>query len=172
MHARFASPITGRFLSIDPVLEPALAKRMPQRWNRYLNALGNPQGNVDPDGRSPLAIGVLAVAERAAIGAAVGITIRLAINAGIKQTVMPSYPLSRGLVGSAFAGAITGGISAEGMAGKLVANVIGAAGGVALNGLNEGKSPDQIASDMKVAVGIGLLGGVGDTTLSARIAIG
>jgi uncharacterized protein RhaS with RHS repeats len=55
MHARYRSPLTGRFLSTDPVLgTPAL----PQSWNRYAYTLGNPLRLVDPDGRSALKRGI------------------------------------------------------------------------------------------------------------------
>ena len=47
MHARYYNPISGRFLTVDPAdADP----RMPQSWNRYLYALGNPINLIDPDG--------------------------------------------------------------------------------------------------------------------------
>jgi RHS repeat-associated protein len=49
MHARFCSPLTGRFLSVDP--EIAYRAGPPQAWNRYHYARGNPLLYVDPDGR-------------------------------------------------------------------------------------------------------------------------
>ena len=57
MHARYCSPMAGRFLSVDP-------KRMGkpvagQSWNRYAYTEGNPLKYVDPDGRQPTS-GVLA----------------------------------------------------------------------------------------------------------------
>ena len=48
MHARFRSPLTGRFLSTDPVLG---TPKLPQSWNRYAYVSGNPLRKVDPDGR-------------------------------------------------------------------------------------------------------------------------
>ncbi len=48
MHARFFSPITGRFLSIDPA--DSARRSQPQSWNRYTYALGNPIRYFDPDG--------------------------------------------------------------------------------------------------------------------------
>ncbi|HVF58782.1 MAG TPA: RHS repeat-associated core domain-containing protein [Thermoanaerobaculia bacterium] len=50
MHARFCSPLTGRFLSVDPVLNIKRAMKRPQNWNRYAYALGNPMKYVDPAG--------------------------------------------------------------------------------------------------------------------------
>ena len=47
MHARHFSPLTGRFLSTDRV--PG-RPGVPQSWNRYAYALGNPVKYVDPDG--------------------------------------------------------------------------------------------------------------------------
>jgi RHS repeat-associated protein len=51
MHARFCSPLTGRFSSVDPVLDFKLAKVSPQTWNRYTYARDNPQRFTDPTGR-------------------------------------------------------------------------------------------------------------------------
>jgi hypothetical protein len=49
MHARHCSPITGRFLSVDPVdsAKPAA----PQTWNKFAYAANNPMKFVDPDGK-------------------------------------------------------------------------------------------------------------------------
>jgi RHS repeat-associated protein len=47
MHARFYGPMTGRFLSVDPIgANPWLA----QSWNRYAYVLGNPVNYIDPYG--------------------------------------------------------------------------------------------------------------------------
>ena len=48
MHARYYSPVVGRFLSIDPV--GGLSEN-PQSWNRYAYVLGNPITLNDPTGR-------------------------------------------------------------------------------------------------------------------------
>lgn len=50
MHARFCSPVTGRFLSVDPKARRRAAQHA-QLWNRYSVARGNPMKHVDPDGR-------------------------------------------------------------------------------------------------------------------------
>jgi len=48
MHARYYSPVMGRFLSVDPVLgDPG----EPQSWNRYTYVANNPLRYIDPDGR-------------------------------------------------------------------------------------------------------------------------
>ena len=49
MHARYYVPMTGRFLSVDPVLGNA---DEPQSWNRYAYAGNDPVNHVDPTGRS------------------------------------------------------------------------------------------------------------------------
>ena len=51
MHARFYSPILGRFLSVDPHLDDQKNMSTPQRWNRYGYVTNNPLLYVDPDGR-------------------------------------------------------------------------------------------------------------------------
>jgi len=50
MHARYANPITGRFLSVDPVLQIRRSMRRPQLWNRYSYSIGNPIKYTDPSG--------------------------------------------------------------------------------------------------------------------------
>ncbi len=49
MHARHCSPLTGRFLSLDPTLE-SVSPFVPQSWNRYSYVQGNPLLYVDPTG--------------------------------------------------------------------------------------------------------------------------
>jgi len=50
LHARFRSPLTGRFLSVDPVLSLKRAMKRPQAWNRYAYVVGNPLKYIDPTG--------------------------------------------------------------------------------------------------------------------------
>jgi RHS repeat-associated protein len=50
MHARFCSPLTGRFLSVDRSKGSPDPAR-PQSWNRYSYSLNNPLKYVDPDGQ-------------------------------------------------------------------------------------------------------------------------
>ena len=52
--ARYYASRTGRFTTVDPVLDQQKALLDPQRWNRYAYALNNPLRNVDPDGRDPV----------------------------------------------------------------------------------------------------------------------
>jgi RHS repeat-associated protein len=51
MHARFRSPMTGRFLSVDPSTK-GWNPKVPQTWNRYSYSRGNPLVYVDPDGEA------------------------------------------------------------------------------------------------------------------------
>jgi RHS repeat-associated protein len=51
MHARHESPVTGRFLSVDPLITDS-ARSSPQRWNRYSYVVNNPAKNVDPRGET------------------------------------------------------------------------------------------------------------------------
>ncbi len=50
MHARYCSPVTGRFLSTDPV--KSSTRGLPQSWNQYSYALNNPQKFVDRGGET------------------------------------------------------------------------------------------------------------------------
>ena len=50
--ARYYASQTGRFTTVDPVLELDKALVDPQRWNRYTYVRNNPLRYVDPDGRA------------------------------------------------------------------------------------------------------------------------
>jgi RHS repeat-associated protein len=49
MHARYYSPLVGRFLSVDPMLNSAILRR-PQSWNRYSYGWNTPVLLTDPTG--------------------------------------------------------------------------------------------------------------------------
>ncbi len=51
--ARYHLPVTGRFTTVDPVLNVEAAMTDPQRWNRYAYSVNRPFVMVDPDGRDP-----------------------------------------------------------------------------------------------------------------------
>jgi RHS repeat-associated protein len=50
--ARYYASQTGRFTTVDPVVEIDKALVDPQRWNRYVYVRNNPLRYVDPDGRA------------------------------------------------------------------------------------------------------------------------
>lgn len=54
--ARYYASQTGRFTSVDPVLNMEAALTDPQRWNRYTYTLNNSLKFTDPDGRNPLLV--------------------------------------------------------------------------------------------------------------------
>jgi len=49
--ARYYDSISGRFTTVDPLLNIQTAIRDPQQWNRYAYVLNNPVRYTDPDGR-------------------------------------------------------------------------------------------------------------------------
>jgi RHS repeat-associated protein len=57
--ARYYRDVSGRFTTVDPVLNVEAALADPQRWNRYGYALNNPTRVVDPDGKEPVTIGLI-----------------------------------------------------------------------------------------------------------------
>ena len=52
--ARYYASRTGRFTTVDPLMNTSAALTDPQRWNRYTYSLNNPFRFVDPDGRDPV----------------------------------------------------------------------------------------------------------------------
>ncbi len=78
MHARHCSPVTGRFLSVDPASSSG-RRAMPQSWNRYSYAAGNPLKYLDPDGREI----VLGVGSPAAILEATRLSVRPSLRGAI-----------------------------------------------------------------------------------------
>jgi RHS repeat-associated protein len=50
MHARYYNPNVARFLSVDPGRD--VDPKVPQAWNMYAYARGNPVKFVDPDGKA------------------------------------------------------------------------------------------------------------------------
>jgi len=57
MHARYYLPYTGRFLSVDPVMDFERHLHKPQGWNRYSYVENNPINNTDPTGRCTVTSG-------------------------------------------------------------------------------------------------------------------
>jgi RHS repeat-associated protein len=57
MHARHESPVTGRFLSVDPEVNLEETLRLPQKWNRYSYARENPLKFNDPTGNEENTVG-------------------------------------------------------------------------------------------------------------------
>src|SRR5258708_34896131 len=50
MHARYYDSRRGRFLSVDPAIDPRRNLQAPQRWNRYTYASDSPLKLFDPTG--------------------------------------------------------------------------------------------------------------------------
>jgi len=51
MHARYYGTVSGRFLSVDPVIDVKKSVGNSQTWNRYAYVSNNPINKNDPDGR-------------------------------------------------------------------------------------------------------------------------
>ncbi len=102
MHARHCSPVTGRFGSVDKADVLSLQRgdeeerkrfhqylEMPQSWNRYAYAHGNPLKYIDPDGESAelaIAGGLFGGSEAAAGGgilAGTAAPLVIAVGAGV-----------------------------------------------------------------------------------------
>ncbi|HEV7668085.1 MAG TPA: RHS repeat-associated core domain-containing protein [Thermoanaerobaculia bacterium] len=97
MHARFCSPITGRFTGVDPG-DSALRFR-PQSWNRYAYGLGNPLRYNDPNGEE--------VREGAEAGVVVNNStevVWIAADVGDKDGKIAVIPLKPGESSSTFFG--------------------------------------------------------------------
>ncbi|NJL28790.1 MAG: hypothetical protein HC897_13305 [Thermoanaerobaculia bacterium] len=96
MHARYCSPQLARFMSVDPARASA-EQKLPQSWNRYAYARGNPVKFTDPDGRyveSPIDLAVLAVdigiaAYETATAGSISPTTTAAISADLPTLSLP-----------------------------------------------------------------------------------
>lgn len=153
--ARYNSSNLGRFSSPDPFdavstdltlyqFNRFLAQ--PQNWNKYTYCLNNPFRYVDMDGRHPVAALLLALAARAATGAAIGAVVVGGIELMTQMIMGGDINWDRvrnAAIAGAIGGAITGGASAipmatfRGLAGKLaVAGVSNGVEGVVQRGLN------------------------------------
>ncbi|GMU66392.1 MAG: hypothetical protein AMXMBFR36_26660 [Acidobacteriota bacterium] len=173
MHARFQSPILGRFTSTDPSRRSVRVK-IPQSFNRYTYALSNPMRLVDPNGREPLTVTatVLAVAQRVAVGAAVGVGVRLLINEGIRATVKPDYPRSTGLVGAAVSGGVSGGAAPTTFGATLIVTSLGSGAGRLVDDLVNGVPVQKALENSVDALKTGLVGGLVQNAAVSRLAIG
>ena len=93
MHARYRSPLTGRFLSTDAVLGNP---KRPQSWNRYAYTVGNPLRFTDPDGNTFLHFlrakwGLAASNAEASIGPVVGGAADFTPVLGDGKTIYDAY---------------------------------------------------------------------------------
>ncbi|HEX7153567.1 MAG TPA: RHS repeat-associated core domain-containing protein, partial [Thermoanaerobaculia bacterium] len=95
MHARFYSPASGRFLSVDPGEDWDMSK--PQSWNMYAYVRNNPINARDPDGRAidvvidagSAAWGIGVMWKKALSGEPVTWTDNLAVAADLGAAVIP-----------------------------------------------------------------------------------
>lgn len=85
--ARYYASQTGRFTTVDPLLDIEQALVDPQRWNRYAYALNNPLKFTDPDGRNPVLIKLLELAQRAASSPAAQRAQQAIVNQGSRAWV-------------------------------------------------------------------------------------
>ena len=98
--ARFYDPLTGRFLSPDPLRLTEVELTEPQRFNPYAYALNNPLRYTDPSGFTPLPSleDATAILERWAKSADLSQTTReLAADLASKATTSPTSTRQRAL---------------------------------------------------------------------------
>ncbi len=99
--ARYYASRTGRFTTVDPVLDIEQALVDPQRWNRYTYVRNNPFRYVDPDGRAietlwdvfNIGTGLVSLGANIAAGNVGGAALDVAglmVDAG--ATVVPGVP--------------------------------------------------------------------------------
>lgn len=94
--ARYYHASSGRFTTVDPIVETERSLPDPQRWNRYAYALNGPMRYGDPDGRSATLLGAI-------IGAAVGATRAAVQGASIRD-------IGAAAAGGAVSGAVVGSV--------------------------------------------------------------
>jgi RHS repeat-associated protein len=130
--ARYYRNVVGRFTTVDPVTDQALAVNEPQRWNRYAYAMNRPLSVTDPDGRCPLCV-------MAGAGAAVygGWQVYQNVsqgrpwseNVGIKATEGALVGLTMGLAAPVVSGAAVGCVLSPACQAAATDLLEGAAGG-------------------------------------------
>ncbi|MFB9374487.1 RHS repeat-associated core domain-containing protein [Algimonas porphyrae] len=108
MQARHYSPVSARFLSVDPVT--FMETGMPGMFNRYGYTLGDPINMWDPDGKSPLrdhyystGSGTLPSGMKSTGSSATGSVIgdaKIAIGAAIIFADIATLPSGEGVLGS------------------------------------------------------------------------
>jgi len=100
MHARYCSPLLGRFLSVDPGRgsEPT----RPQSWNRYTYTQSNPLKYVDPDGEAV----ITATAVTAVIVVGVVATVAV-VHHTIQMQTNPEYREAAITAGEAVANSLS-----------------------------------------------------------------
>ena len=57
--ARYLRAQSGRFTSVDPVMNISAALADPQRWNRYSYSVNGPLRYVDPNGKDPITVSLV-----------------------------------------------------------------------------------------------------------------
>jgi RHS repeat-associated protein len=107
MHARWCSPVTGRFMAVDP-LDNRDPLKAPQRWNRYGYALGNPLAFTDPNGEEPATLTAGAIAGIVVLTVA---TVAV-VNHTYQMQTNPEYRESAISAGEAVGDAVSGAIEA------------------------------------------------------------
>ena len=102
--ARYYATATGRFTTIDPVLDIERATLDPQQWNRYAYVRNNPFVHVDRDGRAAdIALDVVFIANDVRTIAQQGLTVGNGISlAG--NVVGAVVPVATGVGAGARAG--------------------------------------------------------------------
>ncbi len=119
MHARFFSPVTGRFLSTDPILDLKRVAKSSQAWNRYGYVESNPLRYKDPHGTcvdgcilEAIGLAVAAVAESPvgqeaiAAGEAEVSAVSQEAIAGVEEAVVSAKTLAQRLAENVQAGKI------------------------------------------------------------------
>jgi RHS repeat-associated protein len=112
--ARYYRGVSGRFTTIDPVLNFELALIDPQRWNRYAYALNNPLKFTDPDGRDPRLVGgAIGTAVYSGWNAYVNVSQgrpwyeNIGVEASKGFVVGATFGLARAVIGAAELGVLT-----------------------------------------------------------------
>jgi RHS repeat-associated protein len=104
MHARFYSPLVGRFLSPDRIGRAEGVPRIPQTWNAYMYSRSNPLSFVDPDGE----VAMLATAAVIYGAVEIGLTIWDAYETVKVFSNPTTSQLERSLAGGLFIAGLVG----------------------------------------------------------------
>lgn len=157
MHARYYSPLMGKFLSVDPAKSWKL--KIPQSWNRYAYVLNNPVKFIDPDGRETK---ISLMEGGRGIGGAIALGVHFANGGSAALIAKGGWALIGGYVSLPIAGVAVGIVIGKGLsiAGeKAISKLYGLdqiEGGIVPSDIQQTPNNDRLANAQRLGINKGI----------------